>query len=219
MPDQNTIYDFMKSNKLTDLDEKTFVSKYSAPDKAKEIHSFFVENNLTDLDETKFYDKYLKKKVGSEESSLTELPLQGFSKEQIDLLQKGVEPPKPSGKAGAGLVIPTNIARDQIAYERELKRNDAAINTLKNTYKQKAKVRGMRSAAEALKAIAGSGASFVSRGDKSGTNTKELAVWASLGEQGYSGVMAATGLSYLATLTATGAAVVGRLLVDGPVLS
>lgn len=45
-----------------------------------------------------------------------------------------------------------------------------------------------------------------------------VAVWMSLGEQGYSGVMAATGLSYLALLTATGAAVTGRLLVDGSVL-
>jgi len=44
-------------------------------------------------------------------------------------------------------------------------------------------------------------------------------VWFSLGEQGYSGVMAATGLSYLATLTAIGAAVIGRLLLEGPVLS
>jgi hypothetical protein len=44
-------------------------------------------------------------------------------------------------------------------------------------------------------------------------------VWLSLGERGYSGVMAATGLSYLATLTAIGAAVIGRLLLEGPVLS
>ncbi len=44
-------------------------------------------------------------------------------------------------------------------------------------------------------------------------------VWFSLAEPGYSGVMAATGLSYLATLTAIGAAVVGRLLLEGPVLS
>jgi hypothetical protein len=43
-------------------------------------------------------------------------------------------------------------------------------------------------------------------------------VWAALGEEGYSAVMAATGLSYLATLTAIGAAVVGRLLLAGPVL-
>lgn len=46
-----------------------------------------------------------------------------------------------------------------------------------------------------------------------------LAVIGALKEEGYSGVMAATGLSYLALLTAIGAAVVGRLLLDGPVLS
>lgn len=43
-------------------------------------------------------------------------------------------------------------------------------------------------------------------------------VWAALGEEGYSGVMAATGLSYLGVLTAIGAVVIGRLLGDGPVL-
>jgi len=58
----NPIYKFMKSNNLTQLDEKTFLDKYSAPEKAKEIHSFMVSNKLTDLDDTKFYDKYLKKK-------------------------------------------------------------------------------------------------------------------------------------------------------------
>jgi len=45
------------------------------------------------------------------------------------------------------------------------------------------------------------------------------AVLGALGEDGYAGVMSATGLSYLALLTAFGSAVVGRLLVAGPVLS
>lgn len=40
-------------------------------------------------------------------------------------------------------------------------------------------------------------------------------VWFSLKEPGYSGVMAATGLSYLGVLTAFGVVVVGRLLVAG----
>jgi tungstate transport system substrate-binding protein len=40
-----------------------------------------------------------------------------------------------------------------------------------------AKVKGIKSAAEALKTIAASGSSFVSRGDKSGTHTKELSLW------------------------------------------
>jgi hypothetical protein len=42
-----------------------------------------------------------------------------------------------------------------------------------------------------------------------------IGVWFSLGEPSYSGVMAATGLSYLGVLTAFGVVVVGRLLVTG----
>ena len=42
-----------------------------------------------------------------------------------------------------------------------------------------------------------------------------LGVWFSLREPSYSGVMAATGLSYLGTLTAVGVLVVGRLIVWG----
>jgi tungstate transport system substrate-binding protein len=44
-----------------------------------------------------------------------------------------------------------------------------------------AKVKGMKSAADALKAVSGSGSSFVSRGDKSGTHTKELSLWKKAG--------------------------------------
>jgi hypothetical protein len=40
-----------------------------------------------------------------------------------------------------------------------------------------------------------------------------LAVWFALRERGYSGVMAATGLSYLGMLTAIGAVVLGRMLL------
>lgn len=91
MPDQNSIYNFMKSNNLTDLDEKTFTNKYSSPDKAKEIYSFMASNKLTDLDESKFYDKYLKKKVGGDELSLTKSPSisQEYLKEGQELADKG----------------------------------------------------------------------------------------------------------------------------------
>ncbi|MHB9073724.1 MAG: ABC transporter substrate-binding protein [Desulfobaccales bacterium] len=44
-----------------------------------------------------------------------------------------------------------------------------------------AKIKGMKSVTEAFKKIAASGSSFVSRGDKSGTNIKELAVWKQAG--------------------------------------
>ena len=94
MPEQvqeNPIYKFMKANDLTKLDEKAFLDKYSAPDKAKEIHSFMVSNKLTDLDDAKFYDKYLKKKVGGEESSLTKSPSisQEYLREGQELADKG----------------------------------------------------------------------------------------------------------------------------------
>lgn len=42
-------------------------------------------------------------------------------------------------------------------------------------------IQGMENAAEAFQAIADAGASFVSRGDDSGTHTKEKAIWAAAG--------------------------------------
>jgi tungstate transport system substrate-binding protein len=44
-----------------------------------------------------------------------------------------------------------------------------------------AKIKGMKSATDAFKKISQSGSSFVSRGDKSGTNTKELSLWKKAG--------------------------------------
>ncbi len=44
-----------------------------------------------------------------------------------------------------------------------------------------AKIKGLKSAAEAFKQIAAAGSRFVSRGDKSGTHTKELAIWKAAG--------------------------------------
>jgi len=44
-----------------------------------------------------------------------------------------------------------------------------------------AKVRGLKSAAEAFRSIAGSSIPFVSRGDNSGTHTKELSIWKKAG--------------------------------------
>ena len=60
----NPIYQFLKSNNLTDKDEKTFLNEYSNPQKANELHSFLKANDLTDKDSASFYDTYLKKKDG-----------------------------------------------------------------------------------------------------------------------------------------------------------
>lgn len=95
MPD-NEIYKFLKENNLTQLDEKSFINKYSAPEKAKEIHSFFVENDLTQLDSAGFYDKYLKKKASGVASSPTESKsaLPGFLKEGKKMAQVGFATPQ-----------------------------------------------------------------------------------------------------------------------------
>ena len=44
-----------------------------------------------------------------------------------------------------------------------------------------AKIKWLKSATEAFKAIAAAESTFVSRGDKSGTNTKELSLWKKIG--------------------------------------
>lgn len=44
-----------------------------------------------------------------------------------------------------------------------------------------AKIKGVKSSVDAFKKIAESGSSFVSRGDKSGTHTKELSLWKKTG--------------------------------------
>ncbi len=56
--------------------------------------------------------------------------------------------------------------------------NDFVIIGPKN---DPAKIKGARSAAEALKKISASNSSFVSRGDKSGTHIKELDLWRKAG--------------------------------------
>jgi hypothetical protein len=63
----NPIYQFLKDNKLTAKDEKTFEKDYSDTSKAKELYGFFQENKLTNKDFNSFYDTYLKKKERSAE--------------------------------------------------------------------------------------------------------------------------------------------------------
>jgi hypothetical protein len=73
-------------------------------------------------------------------STRPELPLEGFSQKQIDLLKKGVEKPMQSvyQKKSSGLKMPTNLPKQEaIAYENELKINNAAVNTLTDIYNKK----------------------------------------------------------------------------------
>ena len=62
-------------------------------------------------------------------------------------------------------------------------------------------IAGVSSAADALKRIAQSGAVFLSRGDQSGTNAQELALWKEAGVQPSGGWYQETGQGMGATLT------------------
>ncbi len=71
----------------------------------------------------------------------------------------------------------------------------------------------VRVAAEGLQTDAIFGWAYIALAVMTGLLT--VAVWFSLREPRYSGVMAATGLSYLGVLTALGVLVVGRLIAFG----
>lgn len=123
-------------------DFSTFKADMSDSNKAKKLHETLVKDGYDmpafDVFST---DMGLKKKdLGGPISSPTELPLQGFSQKQIDLLQKGVEKPIESvyQKKSSGLVVPSNLPKQEArAYENELKLNNAAVNTLTDIYKNK----------------------------------------------------------------------------------
>lgn len=66
-------------------------------------------------------------------------------------------------------------------------------------------IKGMGSAADALKKIADSKATFISRGDKSGTHTKELSIWKAAGIEAPQGdwyVSAGQGMGEVLTMAA-----------------
>ena len=86
----------------------------------------------------------LKKKSTPSESLDLESQLKGLPKEQVGLLQKGIEeqPVSPRLKKfigePQGLQIPTNLpVSEQKKYESELVSRNAAVNTLMDTYKVK----------------------------------------------------------------------------------
>jgi tungstate transport system substrate-binding protein len=70
------------------------------------------------------------------------------------------------------------VADDKLRNRRVVMYNDFVIIGPKD---DPAKIRSMKSATAALKAIAGAKGNFVSRGDKSGTHTLERALWKSAG--------------------------------------
>ena len=144
-PYKKKVYDILSSS-FDDfkLGEQDFYKKLST-DKtyAGKVHDVLIEN-FSDFKKPKneFIDSLtfiepVKKKDGGAISSLTELP-----SEFIEPLKKGISPNKPKKESltqvVGGMIIPTNLPKqDEMRYERELKTQDAAINTLTDIYNQK----------------------------------------------------------------------------------
>lgn len=129
-------YDYLKQNGADVAPNfKSFQKTLSDQNNAKQYYDYLKNNNF-DVPNT--YESFsntfgLKKKVSGEISSLTELP-----SEFIEPLKKGVEPPKPSKVVSSGLIIPTNLPKQEAQkFETEQKVNEAALNTLTDLYKQK----------------------------------------------------------------------------------
>jgi tungstate transport system substrate-binding protein len=105
---------------------------------------------------------------------------------KIDVVAVGTGASIEIGKRGDADVVFVHAKEQELKAVEEgffVNRHDVMYNdfVIIGPPNDPAKVKGMKSAADAFKAIVGSGASFVSRGDKSGTNTKELSLWKKTG--------------------------------------
>ncbi len=105
---------------------------------------------------------------------------------KIDVVAVGTGASIEIGKRGDADVVFVHAKEQELKAVEEgffVNRHDVMYNDflIVGPPSDPAKVKGMKSAADALKAIAGSGSSFVSRGDKSGTHTKELSLWKKAG--------------------------------------
>jgi|GEM_PF-4008059 len=161
------IYDYMKKEGLTDLDEKSFLSAYSTPEKAKEIYDYMKSEDLTDISQDEFYSSYFKKKSSNSEASQSVTPSNpenggGSVSENVDpnAIAPNQEPLNTEGLVGedapdavlsapdyklgdAPTVAETLLDAGELDLEtRKNKAIDNAISTIENQ-KEKAKKSGM----------------------------------------------------------------------------
>jgi tungstate transport system substrate-binding protein len=105
---------------------------------------------------------------------------------KIDVVAVGTGAAIEIGKRGDADVVFVHAKEQELKAVEEgffVNRHDVMYNdfVIIGPTSDPAKIKGMTSAPEAFKKISQSGAFFVSRGDKSGTNTKELALWKKAG--------------------------------------
>jgi len=127
--------------------------------------------------------------TSTQNSGLFEYLLPLFEKKmgiKVDVVAVGTGAAIEIGKRGDADVVFVHAKEQELKAVEEgffVNRHDVMYNdfVVIGPPADPAKVKGLKSAAEAFKAIAASGASFVSRGDKSGTHTKELSLWKKVG--------------------------------------
>jgi tungstate transport system substrate-binding protein len=105
---------------------------------------------------------------------------------KIDVVAVGTGAAIEIGKRGDADVVFVHAKEQELKAVEEgffVNRHDVMYNdfVVIGPTNDPAKSKGMKSAPEAFKKISESGASFVSRGDKSGTHTKELSLWKKTG--------------------------------------
>jgi tungstate transport system substrate-binding protein len=105
---------------------------------------------------------------------------------QVDVVAVGTGAAIEIGKRGDADVVLVHAKAQELKAVEEgffVNRHDVMYNdfVIIGPPTDPAKIKGMTSAVEAFKKIAGGKAPFVSRGDKSGTHSKELAIWKKAG--------------------------------------
>jgi tungstate transport system substrate-binding protein len=105
---------------------------------------------------------------------------------KIDVVAVGTGASIEIGKRGDADVVFVHAKEQELQAVQEgwfVNRHDVMYNDflIIGPPNDPAKIKWLKSAAEAVRAIAAAESTFVSRGDKSGTNTKELALWKKAG--------------------------------------
>lgn len=122
------------------------------------------------------------------DSGLLDFILPDFEKKfnvKVDVVAVGTGQALEIGSKGDAdvLLVHSRKGEDQfVADGNAVRRDDVMYNDyiIVGPKADPAKVQGAESAKAAFKGIMDAGQTFVSRGDKSGTNTKELSIWASV---------------------------------------
>jgi tungstate transport system substrate-binding protein len=101
---------------------------------------------------------------------------------KIDVVAVGTGAAIEIGKRGDADVVFVHAKEQELKAVEEgffVNRHDVMYNdfVIIGPTNDPAKIKGMKATADAFKKIADTGALFVSRGDKSGTHTKELSLW------------------------------------------